>query len=165
MVLFDKVVDTQYAAMLEQEGEWKFLRIDAELADALKDKEIEEREDADLQALFCSASGEESLKLKVTAFKDSEVPAVLNLGEDDRRMRDMMQMYGMDTKSIPTSATILLNAKNSLIQKLLACENEETKKSAAGHIYLLALLSQRPLTADELKRFLSDSYRNLENSL
>ena len=165
VVLFDKVVDTQYAAMLEQEGDWKFLRIDAELADALKDKEIEDREDADLQALFCEASGEEHLKLKITAFKDSDVPAVLNLGEDERRMRDMMQMYGMETKSMPTEATLLLNAKNSLIEKLLSCEDQEAKKNAAGHIYLLALLSQRSLTADELKRFLADSYRNLEKSL
>jgi len=165
VLLFDKVVDTQYIAMLEQESDWKFLRIDAELADALRDKEIEEKEDADLQALFVSASGEENLKLKLTAFKDEEVPAVLNLGEEDRRMRDMMQMYGMDTAGLPAASTLQLNTKSSLVKKLLACTDEQAKKNAAGHIYLLALLSQRPLSADELKRFLADSYRNLENSL
>ena len=104
-------------------------------------------------------------ELKLTAFKDEEVPAVLNLGEEDRRMRDMMQMYGMDIAGLPAASTLQLNTKSSLVKKLLACTDEQAKKNAAGHIYLLALLSQRPLSADELKRFLADSYRNLENSL
>ena len=71
----------------------------------------------------------------------------------------------MDAGSMPTEATLVLNRRSSLVAKLMACENEEAKGKVAGQIYLLALLSQRQLTAEELKRFLSDSYAGLEKLL
>ncbi len=165
VLLLDKVVDTQYVTMLEQDDEWKFLRIDADLAKALRDGEEADEENAELETLFRTATGEEKLSLRITALKDTTVPAVLNLNEEGRRMNDMMRMYGMDSGSMPTDTTLILNRQSPLIIKLLACTDETARKNAAGQIYLLALLSQRQLTAEELKRFLADSYTGLEKSL
>ena len=165
VLLLDKVVDTQYVSMLEQNDDWKFLRIDADLANALKDESAGDEENAELESLFRAATGAENLKLRMTSLKDNTVPAVLNLNEEGRRMNDMMRMYGMDTDGMPTDATLILNRSNSLIERLTAATDEDAKKQAAGQIYLLALLSQRQLTADELKRFLADSYLVLEKNL
>ena len=65
----------------------------------------------------------------------------------------------------PVEMTLVLNSDNTLVQKLEASENEEAKKAAAKEVYTLALLSQRPLTADELKAFLSESFRMVEETL
>ena len=165
VLLLDKVVDTQYVSMLEQNDEWKFLRIDADVANALKDEAAKDEENAELEALFRQAANCESLKLRTTSLKDTAVPAMINLSEEGRRMNDMMRMYGMDTADMPSDITLVLNLQNSLIKRLMACTDTAAKKQAAGQIYLLALLSQRQLTAEELKQFLSDSYSVLEKNL
>ncbi len=165
VLLLDKVVDTQYVSMLESQDEWKFLRIDADLADAIKEGEDKDESNEALESLFRASAGDDKLKLQITSLKDEGVPAMLNLSEESRRMNDMMKMYGMDAGSMQTEATLVLNRRSSLVKKLMACENKEAKEKAAGQIYLLALLSQRQLTAEELKRFLADSYAGLEKTL
>ncbi|MBE6638512.1 MAG: molecular chaperone HtpG [Ruminococcaceae bacterium] len=164
VLLLDKVVDTQYISLLEQEDEWKFLRIDADVAKALREGENADQEDALLENIFRSASGDEQLALRVTALKDPTVPAVLNCSEEQRRMSDMMKMYGMQG-GMPNETTLILNRQNTLVSKLIASDDEDAKKRVAGQIYMLALLSQRQLTAQELKRFLADSYAGLEKEL
>ena len=76
----------------------------------------------------------------------------------------MMKMYamgngGMDVPSMAES-TLILNSESSLIKKLIAKPDER----AAKQLYTLTVLSQRRLTAEELKSFLSDSFGMLENS-
>lgn len=165
VLLFDKVVDTQYITLLEQEDSFKFLRIDAELASALKDGDEEDTQNEELETVFRTASADSNLKLSITSLKDTTVPAVLNLGEENRRMSDMMKMYGMEGGNLPSECTLILNRQNTLVKKLLQSDDAAAKERVAGQIYLLALLSQRQLTAEELKRFLQDSYKALEQIL
>ena len=165
VLLLDRVVDTQYVSMLESQDEWKFLRIDADLADAIKEGESKDEGNENLEKIFQKASGDDKLKLQITSLKDEGVPAMLNLSEESRRMNDMMKMYGMDSGSMPTEQTLILNRRSALVEKLMQSDNEEAKEKVAGQIYLLALLSQRQLTAEELKRFLADSYKGLESML
>jgi molecular chaperone HtpG len=75
-------------------------------------------------------------------------------------MEEMMKMYamgGMNMGAFPTEATLTVNTASPLISKLESME-EETKEKAAAYLYQLALLSQRKLNAEELQKFLSDSY-------
>jgi HSP90 family molecular chaperone len=71
----------------------------------------------------------------------------------------------MDLPDLPEKQTLVLNGASPLLQKLLSCADEEKKRAAAGQIYGLALLSQRRLTAEELKKFLSESFKTLELGL
>jgi molecular chaperone HtpG len=80
-------------------------------------------------------------------------------------MSDMMKMYGMEGGNVPSECTLILNRQNTLVKKLLQSDDAAAKERVAGQIYLLALLSQRQLTAEELKRFLQDSYKALEQIL
>ena len=77
-----------------------------------------------------------------------------------------MKMYAMSgmnmgMSSYPTDATLTVNTSSPLIAKLGALE-EEKKEKTATYLYELALLSQRKLTAEELQKFLADSYAVLD---
>jgi HSP90 family molecular chaperone len=80
-------------------------------------------------------------------------------------MEEMMKLYAMSGMamggSFPTEATLTVNTASPLIRKLAEMEGEKQEQTATC-IYQLALLSQRKLTAEELKAFLSNSYGLLE---
>lgn len=63
----------------------------------------------------------------------------------------------------PTEYTLVLNSSSSLITKLVAINESDGEKAKliANEIYRLALISQRHMTADELKAFLADSFKIL----
>ncbi len=169
VVVLDKLIDTQFINVIEQENDGvKFVRIDADVASALKAEGTAENNEK-LAELFKKVSGNKELKVNFELLKNAKIPAVLNISEQSRRMDDMMKMYraaGNDvgTMSFPTDATLVVNASSPLITRLAAeVETDEGKaERIAKQIYTLALLSQRQLTADELQSFLSDSFDMLE---
>jgi len=166
VAVFDRVYDTQYMSMLEHERQVKFVRVDADVAGALKgDGEVWESEV--LTELFKKVSGEEKLTVKYEILKDESVPAILNISEQTRRLEDMMKLYRMQNQGkeddfrMPMEATLVLNSASKLIRSLAAKPDE----AAARQLWSLALLSQRQLEADELKAFLADSFRMLEKTV
>ena len=68
---------------------------------------------------------------------------------------------GMD---FPVESTLVLNTGSKLIKKLADDVDSDKAKIIAHQVYMLALLSQRQLKADELREFLSDSFKLLENN-
>ncbi len=166
VAIFDRVYDGQYLNMLESERKIKFVRVDADVADSLKgDGEVWESKE--LSDLFVRLSGSDKLTVKYENLKDASVPAILNISEQSRRLEDMMKLYRMSNQnknedySLPLEATLVLNSSNALIRRL----GEKPDEDAARQLWSLALLSQRQLTAEELKAFLADSFRMLEKSV
>ncbi len=165
VALFDKPIDTQFASLLEQYMEGvKFLRVDAELADALKgDGAITEHEG--LKALFAEVAGE-GTEIKFDALKDTSVPAILNVSEQSRRMEEMMRFYSMgEGASFPTESTLILNTASPLMEKLsmTADTDPDKAKSMASYLYKLSLLSQKKFSAEEMQTFMKDSFELLMN--
>lgn len=168
VALVEGPLDFQFISMLEGENSVKFLRIDSDLADALKGEEADSFSDDDLAEIFKAVSGAENLKVEYSALKDESVPAVLNIPEEARRMNDMMRYYmqgGEDTPMPLGEATLILNTKNSLIRTVSALSDTDKKTNGAKQIWSLAILAQRTLTAEELKVFLAQCYTTLEDSL
>ncbi len=167
VVVLDKLIDTQFINLLESENSGvKFVRIDADVAGALKADGTAE-ENAKLAELFRKVSGDKELKVKFELLKNEKIPAVLNISEQSRRMDDMMKMYRMagndaGDMNFPTDATLVVNANSPLIKHLESETDDVKGERIAKQIYTLALLSQRQLTADELKAFLADSFDMLE---
>ena len=170
VVVLDKLIDTQFINVIEQENEGvKFVRIDADVANALK-AEGKAEENEKLAELFKEVSANKDLKVSFELLKNDKIPAVLNISEQSRRMEDMMKMYrmagndGPDMK-FPTDATLVVNAQSELIKRLAGeLESDADKaKKVAKQIYTLALLAQRQLTADELRDFLGESFDMLLN--
>ncbi len=165
---FEKAVETQFLSALEQNMEnVKFVRVDADVASALKTGETAE-ENEDLVALFRKASGNEKLQVKLETLKSAKTPAILNLDENARRFEDMMRMY--NNAEIPAGLakegeTLVLNTTSTLITKLaedLKAQNNERAEKLAAHIYRLSVISQRRLTAEEMQAFLDESFSLLE---
>lgn len=169
VVVLDKIIDTQFITLLEQDRSIKFLRIDSEIASAVKGEDNGEKfESKELEQLFRKVSGNEKLKVSFENLINTGVPALLNVSEEMRRFDDMMKMYSMaegkdGENAAPASMaelTLILNSASPLVRKLADNPSEEVAKQ----IYTLTLLSQRALTAAELKDFLKTSFEMLEKS-
>lgn len=163
---FDSLVDTQFAACVESHREGvKFVRVDADLSSLSKGENAEENET--MRDLFRKVSGNDKLNVKFEALKDADVPAVLNVSEESRRMEDMMKMYRMSggeaDGAFPLDMTLVLNTASPLFSKLAAMEGDRAADAEeyASYIYRLSLLSLRKFTAEEMEKFLKDSYRIL----
>lgn len=165
IAVFEKPLDTQFLSYLESyDPNVKYLRIDADVAGALKG-EGSAAEDEALKALFVKASGNEKLKVSFASLKDTGVPLLLTVSEESRRMEEMMKLYSMNGMgslgAFPADETLTVNTASPLIAKLSAMDGEKQEKTAA-YLYRLALLSQRKLTGEELKQFLADGYAILD---
>lgn len=165
VAVFDRVIDVQYISMLESTVPGlKFVRVDADVAQALKGESVEgEADDEGLKTLFRDVCGDENVKIEIQRLRDGKVPALLTVEEESRRMGDMMRMYaqmsGQEQKdAFPVKTTLILNAASPLIEKLKGDSTSENARCIAKQIYTLAQISQRRLSADELKNFLNDSY-------
>ena len=165
IALLSHQLDTQFIGMCEMnDSDVKYKRIDSDVSDLIKGEGTAVENEA-LTALFKEAVGEEKLQVKFEVLKDESVPALLTLSEESRRMEDMMKMYssmGMNMGGeFPLEYTLVLNSSSPLINKLSAESDSEKASLIANEIYRLALISQRRMTADELKSFLADSFKIL----
>ncbi len=167
IALLDKVIDTSFMSMLEQDRNIKFVRVDADI-EALKG-EGEKFENEELEELFKKVSKNEKLNVKFESLADAQTPALLNISEDARRMDDMMKFYaansGMAQMNVPVESTLFLNTENELIKRLCDDVKKEKSEIIARQIYMLALLAQRQFNADELQEFLKDSFTLLSDNL
>jgi len=71
----------------------------------------------------------------------------------------------MNMGSTPiTEYSLILNSASPLIGKLAEINTDDRSKAEliAKDIYKLSVISQRHMSADELKEFLCDSYKILE---
>ena len=168
VVHFDNMLDTQFAATVESKmAGVKFVRVDADLAGVLKgDGETAENEA--MRDLFRKVSGNDKLTVKFEVLKDADIPVILNVSEDSRRMEDMMKMYRMSggqdgMPDFPVDTTLIVNTASPLVQKIGGMPDGDGAKaeSFAAYLYRLAVLSQRRFNAKEMQTFLKDSYRIL----
>ncbi len=155
IVHLDSVIDTQFISMLEADKGCRFMRVDAGVDDILKAEggELPEGTEA-LAELFRRAADSAELTVNFEHLKDEGTPAIIIEDEQARRMNDMMRIYGMSEGFGKKELSLTLNLENALIKKLLAKEDE----AIAKHIWSLARLSRRELSADEMKEFLAESY-------
>ena len=158
-VLLPMMIDNPFISFMEAKNEGvKFKRIDSSLADTLKDGDAKADE---LAELFKEAIGDEKLKIETAALKSEDIPAVLLVGEEGRRLQEMARVYGamgMSPDMFPSDITLTLNLSNALIKKLE--ENKDKKEIAVPvckQIYDIARLQQAPLDADSLGEFLKRS--------
>ena len=170
VAIFDLVMDSQYLAALEHyRSDVKFIRVDAGVTDIIKEEfPVDQPELTDnVIELIKKVSSEDTLTVNIEALKNEEVPAILSVSEESRRMQDMMKLYalgGDNVGAFPLEYTLTLNSSSPLCQKLISMINDNSPQSElfASYIYKLALISHRKLSASELNDFLADCYKILE---
>ena len=159
VALFEHPIDTQFAALLEQYMEnVKFVRVDSDVADVIKGEGAVEENEA-LKAVFSEVLTEK-VTLKFDNLKNENIPAILNVSEESRRMEEMMRMYNMGDVSGMTESTFVLNTASPMYEKLcaLAEADSEKAKQTASYLYKLSLLSQKKFSAEEMQEFMKDSF-------
>ena len=163
-VILDHNIDTSFITQLEQRNQnYKFMRIDADVTDALKEDVSEEDMKSTLDTLtetFRTALGKENLDVKVEKLKDTSISSMITLSEDGRRMQDMMKMYnmyGMDPSMFGGNETLVLNVNNKLVQYILDHKDGEHVPMFCKQLYDLAMLSNQPLSPEAMTAFINRS--------
>ena len=155
-------IDTAFISHVEQKNEKvHFQRIDADLTEDFKDgdgKDLEE-ETKTLSGVFKKVLNNDKLEVKVERLKNANVSAMVTLSEETRRMQDMMRMYGMDSSMFGgESVTLVLNANHPLVEYVVAHKDDEDKvPMLCEQLYDLAMISHKPLTPDEMTKFVARS--------
>ena len=160
-------IDSAFITYLEQKHqEVQFLRIDADVHDSLKDEVAEDEKEEfqkttdSLVEIFRKELGNEKLDVKVEKLKDENVAAMAVLSEENRRMQEMMKMYGMggmDASMFGSQATLVLNANHPLVQFLVANKDSENVSIICKQLYDLAMLAHKPLSPEEMTAFVKRS--------
>ena len=165
-VILDHNIDTSFITQLEQRNEhYQFKRIDADVTDALKSDDAADltEETNTLSDLFKKTLNNDKLTVKVESLKDADVASILTLSEQGRRMQDMMKMYaaggmgGMDPNMFAADQTLTLNANNALVKYLFEHKDSEHSDMFAEQLYDLAMLSNQPLSAEAMTKFVKRS--------
>ena len=165
-VILDHNIDTSFITQLEQRNDhYKFMRIDADLTESLKDESGADLTEATttLSEVFKKALNNDKLTVKVENLKNADVASVLTLSEQGRRMQDMMKMYaaggmgGMDPSMFAADQTLTLNANNELVKYILDNKDSDHVPMFAEQLYDLAMLSNQPLSVDQMTKFVKRS--------
>ena len=160
-------IDSAFITYLEQKHqEVQFLRIDADVHDSLKDGVAEDEKEAfqktaeSLVEIFRKELGNDKLEVKVEKLKDDKVASMAVLSEENRRMQEMMKMYGMsgmDPSMFGSQATLVLNANHPLVQFLVEHKRSKNVPVICKQLYDLAMLAHKPLSPEEMTAFVQRS--------
>ena len=166
-VILDHNIDTSFISQLEQRNEhYKFMRIDADVTESLKDETSAEDLKAETDTLtdvFKKALNNDKLTVKVEKLKNADIASVITLSEEGRRMQDMMKMYamngmgGMDPNMFAADQTLTLNANNELVKYIFEHKDSEHVPMFCEQLYDLAMLSNQPLSVDAMAKFVQRS--------
>ena len=160
-------IDSAFITYLEQKHQdVQFLRIDADVHDSLKDEVAEDEKEefqktADsLVEIFRKELNNDKLDVKVEKLKDDKVASMAVLSEQERRMAEMMRMYGMggmDPSVFGSQATLVLNANHPLVKFLVEHKRSKNVSIICKQLYDLAMLAHKPLSPEEMTAFVQRS--------
>ncbi len=157
-VILNRNIDVAFITMVEEKDkELKFTRIDSEVGSELKNEQDEEALKADgekLQSLFREKLGKEDLKVKAESMKDAAKAAMITEAEENRRMKEMMKLYGMNDFG-QSEETLVLNVENGLIRYLLEHGDSNDAELVCRQLYDTALLTYRGLSAQEMNEYIA----------
>ncbi|MDX2100773.1 MAG: molecular chaperone HtpG, partial [Leptolyngbyaceae cyanobacterium bins.59] len=183
-VLFmDSFIDTHFVTFLEREhSEVKFSRVDAELDEALLDKDKSEIIDPktnqtrseQIKDIFQKALGRPKLTIRTENLKSDNPqgtpPAMVLLPEALRRMREFSALMQQQAAEFPEEHVLLVNTAHPLIQHLTSLNQGsilqgDGSQSTSGElvnlicqqVYDLALMSQKGFDAEGMKSFVERS--------
>ncbi len=170
VAVMDGIIDSRFLSFMEmQDKAVHFVRIDSELDKVLRAEE-EAEEDEALLLVFRQVIPEK-VSLKQEVMKSSKTPALITLAEEKRRLAEILRQYGNTIPGISApedEVTLSLNMNCPLIARIAALSKEEKSaekaKALAKQVYMIAVISQRSFTQDELQEFIDSSIELLYNA-
>lgn len=169
-VILPAMIDNHFISFVEMKEEGvKFRRIDSDISDSLKGDDGKDEEfDKAVSEIFKAELGKEDLKIEVQSLKNESVPAMMTLSEESRRMQEIYKSYGQQFAGMSgmftDDYTLVINRNNPIVKKLSGLD-ETDKKMVCEHLYDLAMISNKPLSAEEMVKFIERSNKILEKMI
>ncbi|MCR4891657.1 MAG: molecular chaperone HtpG [Lachnospiraceae bacterium] len=164
-------IDSPFMQQLEARNEGvKFLRIDADINEAMKSEETEgetesfkEKAEA-IQKVLREELKKDKLEVQIQKLNNEKVASMITMSEQTRRMQEMMRMYSMGGGGNPDDIfkdeegqTLVLNANHSLVKKVMESPEDKNSKLIAEQLYDLAMLANTHLAPADMSRFIERS--------
>ncbi len=90
---------------------------------------------------------------------------MMTLEEESRWMQEMMKMYSMgDPSMFGSKETLILNAKNPLVQYLSGHQDSEHVHTICEHLYDLAMFSHKPLATEVMTKIHRPEQRDYDST-
>ena len=159
-VILNHGIDSAFITLVEQKNEKiTFQRIDAAISENAKE-EIAENDKASFEELtnnlvdiFRKELNNEKLDVKIEKLKDESVASMITLSEQNRRMMEMMKMYGMASMGMDAESTLVLNANHPLVKYVVENKDNANTSLICKQLYDLAMLAHKPLSPEEMTAF------------
>ena len=180
VIYLNTLIDSHFVQFLEyKNSDVKFARVDSDLDETLIDEEkaslvdpkTNKTSEETVQELFQRELEQDKLTVKAQALKSDEVPALIVLPEQTRRMYEMTRMMqaaqgGEDlAEQMLSEHTLVLNSSHPLIQKLKNLvgkpDTAQDVSLICEHVYELAMMAHRPLNAEQMNRFTGNANKVL----
>ncbi len=169
VAVLDAVIDSQFIQFMETENnEVKFVRIDSDVDGVLKQEESTQESQV-LKELFGKVVSE-GTEIVFERLKSSQTPAMIVFSEEQRRFEDMMKFYSRrNGTQFPSQNAhkLLVNPACPLVARLEEMAKNPDKEATclmlARQIYMLGVLAQRPLEAEETQSFIQDTLALLDS--
>lgn len=167
-VMLPMVMDTHFISFIEMKNEGvKFKRIDSAISEELTNKDSEEAPEG-ICDIFKKALGIEDLKIEAQALKNEEMPAMMLLSEQSRRMKEMYRSYGQQFAGMgdmfKDEYTLVVNTNSPLVKKLSELD-EDKQKLICEHVYDLAMLCNKPLEPEQMTRFVERNNKIMQMAI
>lgn len=163
LIVEPSMLNQAVIAQIERQSRVKFQRIDAEideLLDPSREKSLLDAEGkseaAKIADCFRKRLGLEKVEAK--SFADDQLPGMLKIEEQERRLREMM-------RGAPViKPTFVVNTNNPLVQTIckLDAAKPELAAEVAKAVYDLTRLSQKEMDAEGVPAFIEHHTRLLE---
>ena len=159
-VILNHGIDSAFITLVEQKNDKvTFQRIDAAVNENAKE-EIAENEKETFEAtsnslveIFRKELNNEKLDVKIEKLKDESVASMITLSEQNRRMMEMMKMYGMASMGMDAESTLVLNANHPLVKYVVDNKEHANVSLICKQLYDLAMLAHKPLGPEEMTAF------------
>ncbi len=152
-------IDIHLFQLLESKLKLKFHRIDGSLDPALLDPSREKTlldvegktESGHMSDFFRKALGSDHLTVEAKSLSSNDLPAILIVDEQSRRLRDAMA-FRDPSSSLPLKTTFVVNTNSPLINSLYRLHEREPElaQTIAKHLHDLAQLGHKEFNASDL---------------
>ena len=165
-VILNHNIDSPFITQLEQRNPAiRFQRIDADVTEHVKEEVAEEDKETfkkvsdSLIEIFRKELGNEKLDVRIEKLKDDHLASMITLSEQNRRMQEMMKMYGMNGMGMDMGgeSTLILNANHPLVNYIVDHRDGENTNIICRQLYDLAMLAHKPLNPEEMTAFVQRS--------
>lgn len=165
IVLLSSSLDLPLIAHLEEKKLATFKRTDAAAEESLLDPSREKTvvdeagktESSHIAQFFKKALHADNIEVVAKSLASNELPAILSLSEEERRVRDYMTKVMAQEINIKPKMTLVLNTNNTLITAIYKLKDKENNlaEEMAIEIYDLAKLAHHELHADDVATFMT----------